>query len=530
MKRNLIFLILALTFFSWSCQQENASSKKNSEPRESEVIYHIFIPSFYDSDGDFNGDFQGIKEKLSNLKDLGITSILVTPIVKSVYYHNYFADDFKATDETYGSIEDWIDLVENIHQQGMKIYLDQEFQYVTSKHKWFKDSYKNPKSKFSDYIIYRDTLNRDPEPIVYDIDSLRGYNDSIRKVATVNLEYPKVRDYFYDLLKFWIDPKGDHSFRGGVDGFRLDHMMNDLDHKGILPHLFTDFWCPLITEIKELNPNILFIAEQAEWTDYGKSYLTDGCVDRVFAFNVWGSILSFDKSIINAVADTTFSQYSKNEEQLVFIENHDVDRFASQVDNDPGKLRVGAALNFFLGGIPSIYYGQELGMLGIGGDFGDEDDSDSKDIPRRLAFPWKKEASAPGTALWYKHSGSKWDTVTFLQKQAPSLIEQQQDPTSLWHYYKDLIAFYKKHPTLSHGQYQKVSNRDKEILTFIRRTTKDTLLIGVNLSDQDRVLSLPKNETTLPAHLNNIWSEYQFSTTKDSRDVELPPYGIGVWK
>src|SRR5699024_6844164 len=104
--------------------------------------------------------------------DLGITSILVTPIVKSVYYHNYFADDFKATDETYGSIEDWIDLVENIHQQGMKIYLDQEFQYVTSKHKWFKDSYKNPKSKFSDYIIYRDTLNRDPEPIVYDIDSL----------------------------------------------------------------------------------------------------------------------------------------------------------------------------------------------------------------------------------------------------------------------------------------------------------------------------------------------------------------------
>lgn len=525
-----LFCALALLLILGSCKKDTITLSTSPKAQDPEVIYHIFIRSFYDSNGDYNGDFQGIKQKLDYLEELGITSIMLIPIVKSVYYHNYFADDFEETDPAYGSMEDWIDLVEAIHKKGMKIYLDQEFQYATIQQEWFKDSYKNPASEFSDYILYKDSLNQDPEPIVYDIDTLRGYNDSIRKVAMVNLKSPKVQEYFYNLLKFWIDPNGDLSFTGGVDGFRLDHMMDDLDHKGILPNLFEDFWCPLITQIKKVNPDVIFIAEQAEWTDYGKIYLEQGCIDRVFAFNVWGSILSFEKPIINAIADTTFTQYSKQDQQLAFIENHDIDRFASVVDNHPEKLRTGAALNFFIGGIPTIYYGQELGMLGAGGDFGDYDDSDSKDISRRLAFPWKKDHSSSGYADWYHHSGSKWDTVAYTKKQAPPLAEQKKDSTSLWHYYKNLIAFYKAQPALIQGEYREVVNKDKELLTFLRYTERDTLLVGVNLSGTDKVLKIPENENPFSALPKNIWSSHSFNVTKDSLSVELPGYGIEVWK
>ncbi|MGH2643618.1 MAG: alpha-amylase family glycosyl hydrolase, partial [Chitinophagaceae bacterium] len=93
-----------------------------------EVIYHIFLRSFYDSNGDGIGDINGVREKLDYLQKLGVTAILVTPIVQSVYYHNYFADDFRKIDSSYGTMQDWINLVKAIHKRGMKIYLDEEFQ------------------------------------------------------------------------------------------------------------------------------------------------------------------------------------------------------------------------------------------------------------------------------------------------------------------------------------------------------------------------------------------------------------------
>src|SRR5699024_9825355 len=124
-------------------------------------------------------------------------------------------------------------------------------------------------------------------------------NDSIRRVATVNLYSPDIQSFFAKLLAFWVDPNNDGNFEDGVDGFRMDHMMNDLDHKGILTNLFTKFWCPLINHLKEQNPNLTFIAEQADWTKYGTNYIKEACINRVFAFNLRNAILSFNKTKID---------------------------------------------------------------------------------------------------------------------------------------------------------------------------------------------------------------------------------------
>lgn len=498
-----------------------------------EVIYHVFERSFYDSNGDNNGDLKGIQEKLDYLQRLGVTSLLLTPIVQSVFYHNYFADNFKKIDPSYGTLQDWISLVKAVHQRGMKIYLDQEFQYVTLKQKWFRDSYKNPRSKYSKYILYQDTANALPEPIIYNISDLKGYNDSTRKVATVNLYNPDVQQYFFNLLKYWMDPNGDGHFDDGVDGFRLDHMMDDLDNKGVLTHLFSRFWCPLLTKLKSVNPKIKLLAEQANWADYGKEYFEKGCVNRVFAFNLRNAIATFNKSRIAAIADSTFKSTPAGDEPIVFIENHDVERFASLVDQDPGKMKVGAALNLLIGGIPSIYYGQELGMFGKGG-FARFGNTDGNDIPQREAFEWYKSDSGNGMAIWYKNTGPWWDSTNLQPNDGVSLEEEKDNPGSLWNYYRNLIHLYRTHEALSEGKFAALGNNNDEVFSFIRYTGQDAAIVTINLSENQQPVAIGLNNAYFPWHANdklvNAFGKSTFQLKNDSISLVLPGYSTMVWE
>ena len=79
--------------------------------------------------------------------------------------------------------------------------------------------------------------------------------------------------YNYQLFKYWTDPNNDGKFDDGVDGFRLDHMMDNLDNKGILPHLFETFWTPLLEKLRKVNPKLSIVAEQASWGSLGIDYL-----------------------------------------------------------------------------------------------------------------------------------------------------------------------------------------------------------------------------------------------------------------
>jgi len=112
----------------------------------------------------------------------------------------------------------------------MRIYLDEEIQYTAENHPWWAESAGHPESKYSDYILYGGPgntsrrLGREQRP----------YRKSW-SVAMVNLQAPAVRHYFDDLFVWWVDPHGDGRFDRGVDGFRIDHMMDDLDGRGNSP-------------------------------------------------------------------------------------------------------------------------------------------------------------------------------------------------------------------------------------------------------------------------------------------------------
>jgi glycosidase len=365
----------------------NFFAAQSQAPSKGEIIYHLFQRSFYDSNGDGIGDLNGIRQKLGYLQNLGITSILLLPLYESHYYHNYFAVDFSKIDPEFGTMDDYINLVKEIHRRGMKVYMDMEMQYITEDQVFWKDSYGHPESKYSDYILWDDSANTKPSSIIFGLTELPAYDGTNRKVATANLYSKGFQEYTYSIFKYFVDPNNDGKFDDGVNGFRLDHMMDDLDYKKRLTNLFEKFWSPLFARLKEINPKLCNVAEQAIWFSYGNEYFTKGNVDRVFGFQLMAAIASFDKNKIAAKADTTLNMIPGNKQVVVFIENHDMQRFASLADRNPGKERVGAALNLLIGGVPSIYYGQELGMFGkqANGKYGL---TDANDIPVREAFEW----------------------------------------------------------------------------------------------------------------------------------------------
>lgn len=519
-----IFIVALSSAFTRSFAQKSIPTAKG------EVIYHIFQRSFYDSNNDLNGDLNGIREKLDYLQDLGVTSILLTPLYVSESYHNYFASDFKNIDPEYGTTKDLFDLVKEVHRRGMKIYLDMETQYVTEDHPWYKESYGHPSSSYSKYIVYNDTANRKPETIIYDLTELAGYNGVKKKVTTVNLYSPEVLNYNFELFKYWMDPNNDGKFIDGVDGFRLDHMMDDLDWKKKFTDLFAKFWVPLIQRLKAVNPGVIFIAEQANWFSFGIDYFTKAGVDRVFAFRLQQAIASFDKKKIMTMADSTFSLTPSGKEQVVFIENHDMPRFSSAVKGDPGKLRVGAALNLLIGGIPSIYYGQELGMEGTGGP-GKFGSTDGNDIPMRESFEWYKSDAGPGMALWYKDSGPWWDSTNLKSNDGISLEEEKNDPNSLWNFYRKLILLKQANPALSKGKYESLKNDNYHVLSFLRYENETNVVVIVNLSgsNQNSSIDLFDSRINLSRKKPVPLLEGVATINESGFSVTLSPYAVQVW-
>lgn len=444
---------------------------------QDEVFYQIFTRSMRDSNGDGEGDLKGIEQSLPYLQRLGVTSILLTPLYPSSFYHNYFASSFDGIDPEFGTMDDYANLVHAIHARGMKIYLDEEFQYVAYDHPWFKSALGNPASPYSDFLIFHGPNNTKPEEGPFGITIAPRFPGAETGITTVNMKSPKFRAWATDYLLQWVDPNSDGDFSDGVDGFRLDHMMDDLDNKHILTNLFDGFWKPVFTELKARNPELNLIAEQWDWGD-GGDFLRRGGVDAAFAFPLTSAIRSFDKDKIVAAIGQVDRAIPPGKHELVFVENHDMQRIAS----DPGivteKLRTAATLALLLKGTPLIYYGQELGMRGAPRP---EYKSDEKDIGDREAFEWSATTEAPGQANWYKGPKTYWTERFAKDDDGISVAEEDADPHSLLNHYRRLLRLRGSHPALRSGS-QRVMPTSDNLLLVERAGGGEKLLIVANLS------------------------------------------------
>jgi len=492
---------------------------------EDEVFYQIFVRSFRDSDGDRIGDLNGVREALGYVRELGATSILLTPINPSPFYHNYFATSFEGVDRAYGDARSLHALIEAVHGRGMKIYLDVEVQYLAGGHPWWKESEGNPGSRYSRFLIYHGRGNTQPDTAAFNLLAAPGYDGKPIRLTTVNLLEPAVRSYFQRFFLTLVDPSGDGRFDDGVDGFRLDHMMDNLDNRGELTHLFADFWAPIIGATRAANPRVRFIAEQGDWGP-GDDFLTRGGADMVFAFPLRAAVASLKR---NAIADALTAMIAgtpAGKGRLIFIENHDVTRFASEVGGDPRKERIGAALTVLLKGTPLMYYGQELGMKGRqtpawswgGGD-----------IPQREAFRWDSRVESRGSATWYSGDYPWWTGRFARDHDGISVAEERGDTGSLLSFYRRLLAQRRSHPELRAGDERVLDTNQADVLAVLRSTATGAGLLLVNFADTSRVVAIGRESlpTSLVAGpLRDLVSGRPEAMTAGTWHTELPALAV----
>lgn len=499
---------------------------------ENEILYQIFPRSFYDSNGDKNGDFMGIIKKLDYLEKLGVTALWLNPIFISPTPHNYFPTDFFTTDPEFGTNEEFWELVDELHNRNMKILIDMETQYVPRNHIWFKDSYKNPESIYSKYLYYNDSQNSDPVflSIVMPISEKKFKKIEFKEIIAMNLRNKVMKDFQKKIFTYWVDPLGDGSLTHGVDGFRMDHIMDDLDLAGKNTNLYKELWKPVVDSTKKIKKDIFYIAEPADWGKFDDELLSSTGMNALFDFNMCYSIKSFNVKKITTTIKERESVYDNGKYVGIFLENHDMDRFGSVVKSDRDKLRIGAACNILLKGIPILYSGQELGMTGKVNSWGNK----SMHLPVRQAFKWSCKQNDDGNALWY--DSDNYSTI-FEDSTVPSYQEQVDDPDSLWNFYKKLITIRKASPALKSGTINIVPSNNKNVFAFVRQSDnlpKQNICVIINMHKKDLKVSLNLKKAGMnmvynPKNLLNTNRKPNINLTKLNKCLlSLNPYEIMV--
>ena len=190
------------------------------------VVYQIYPRSFMDSNGDGIGDLQGIIKKLDYIKNLGITVIWVSPIYKSPNKDNgYDISDYQAIMDEFGTMEDFDELLKEIHQRGMKLVMDLVVNHTSDQHKWFLESRKSKDNKYRDYYIWKDPVDGH-EPTnwgsyfsgsAWQFDETTGQyylHQFVPEQPDLNWDNPVVRKEVFDMMTWWCEK--------GIDGFRMD--------------------------------------------------------------------------------------------------------------------------------------------------------------------------------------------------------------------------------------------------------------------------------------------------------------------
>jgi len=90
-----------------------------------------------------------------------------------------------------------------------------------------------------------------------------------------------------DFYAFWIDPDKDGDFKDGVDGFRIDHIMDDIDYKSVFTNMYEEFWKPIFDTCYSINPDLFIAGEQSNWNEYREELILKTGINACFGFPVF---------------------------------------------------------------------------------------------------------------------------------------------------------------------------------------------------------------------------------------------------
>jgi neopullulanase len=484
----------------------------NDEPPEAPGSHDRAKPRAY-----HGGDLAGIKNHLSYLKDLGVTTVWLTPIVKNGAtqdYHGYGAVDLYAVDPHFGSLKDYQSLVAAAHQQQMKIFFDSVPNHVGPNHPWVA----NP--PLPDW--FHGTLQRHLDPFSPLKGSFYGRtggqspsNDPFESLVDphappwmkrnltegwffgalpdMNTENPAVAQYLLQNSIWWVEVSG-------LDGFRLD----------TFPYVGRKFWADWHAGLRRLYPNLTTIGEVFHPDPSVTSFFVGGMkrydgidtgLSTVFDFPMFFTlrdVLLHDASA-GRIADILRHDalYPHPDWLVPFFANHDVPRFAGEAGGSPAKLKLAFGLTLTLRGIPEIYYGDEIGMPGGG------------DPDNRRDFP----------GGWIGDANDAF---------APSGRTREQQ--EIFSYVQSLLSLRREHLALLGGNLWHLTSDDTSYV-FLRESEEERLVVAFNNSNQSRELRIPLSGTPAEdaAGITLLFGSAKASLGQKEIQLSMPAQSLSIF-
>lgn len=473
------------------------------------VYYQIFTGSFCDSNGDGIGDIRGIIQKLDYINNGNLASnrslhadgIWLTPIHPSRSYHKYDVMDYMAIDRSFGTMDDFGELIAECNKRNIKVIIDLVLNHTSAEHPWFLAARRGDGKYLAYYNIADVKLSGKYYPLGYGGKFYEA--DFWSQMPDLNLDNPDVRSEIQAIVDFWIAK--------GVAGFRLDAVLfyyHD-QQKSI------DFLSWLTAYCKSKKSDIYMVGE------------------------VWdnaGTILNFYDSKIPSLFNFTFAQEKgmlpiavttrnganiataminwngiikeKNPDAIdaVFLSNHDHNRSAGYFNQDPVKEKMAAALYLTMPGNPFIYYGEEIGMTGSG-----------RDENKRGPMIWSvnSRAGIPREPFGTDH---RW-------RASAGVAEQLRDSDSLARFYIEAIRLRSQYPALFYGTPQELKTADRSIAAWILVHGETKIAVAHNLSDHEKMLEIEGAQAlggTLSAGSSAAAPEL------NGRILTLPPFSTAL--
>lgn len=414
--------------------------------------------------GRHGGDIQGIIDHLDYIEEMGFTAIWLNPVLENAMeessYHGYATTDFYKVDPRFGSNELYRKLSEEAEKRGIKLIKDIITNHSGSNHWWMDDLPTDDWVHYPDE--YRQTNHRRTtlhDPYASDIDRKR-FTDGwfVRSMPDLNQSNPLLADYLIYNSIWWIE-------YADLEGIRHD------THPYPGQKFLEEWTCRIMEEY----PNFNIVGEEwgvnpvilAKW-QRGSDIPTDfgSCLPSLMDFPIQTTLVdaltneeSWGTGFVNLYETLSYDYLYPNPNMLVtFPDNHDMDRFYRQVNNDFGLYKMGLTYIMTMRGIPQFYYGTELLMSNEkGGDHGQI----------REDFPGGWETD---------------NTNAFTGKNlAPKKKEAQQ-------FVKKLLNWRKENPVVHTGELTHFAPKHEGFYVYFRYNENKTVMVILNKNEKETPL------------------------------------------
>ena len=463
------------------------------------------------------GDLRGVQDHLTYLKDLGITTVWLTPIVKNGAtqdYHGYGAVDLYAVDPHLGTLQDYQDLVAAAHKLHMKILFDVVPNHVGPLHPWvanpptpdwFHGTANDHLSTFSPWKpdFYGQSDKRDVSNDLFEALEDPHTPPQMRANLTtgwffgllpdLNTENSLVVEYLTQNSIWWAESSG-------LDGFRID----------TFPYVPRKFWAEWHSVLRKYYPRLSTIGEVFHPDPTVTSFFVGGRkgwdgidtqLTTVFDFPTFFTLrdVLLKQAPVGKIANILRqdSLYPHPDFLISFFANHDVPRFASMPGSSIAKVKLAFGLTLTLRGIPELYYGDEIAMPG------------GNDPDNRRDFPggWQGDEKNAFTA----------------EGRTP---EQQE----VFAYVQKLLQLRREHAALRSGQLWHLSSDDTSYV-FLRETEEEKLVIAFHHGTQPRELNISLGDTPAQdaAGAAMLFGNAQTDISAHTLHLRLPAQSLSIF-